>query len=113
MEVVEAARLCYKKGWRDKNLVTIVAIIGAETGYDPNFNDGDRFGLFGLHPHENNWKRLLDPEYSALVARERYEKRFFALWVSYATGKYYNFVESAVKGVSELYLEFFKDELHG
>jgi len=113
MEVIEVAQLCHRRGWRDKNLITITAIVGAETSYDPDYNDGAKYGLFALHPHELHWAVLLDPEYASLVARERYEKKFFALWTAYATGKYYNFVEEAISGVSALYLNFFKEELHG
>ena len=111
MEIIEVVELCYARGFRDKNLVTMIAIVGAETNFDPTFNDGSKFGLVGLHPNDKNKEFLMDPTYSSLVARERYERSFFAPWVTYATGAYYNFIKQSIAGVSELYLKMFEAEL--
>lgn len=105
-------RLCYDYHWRDKHLVTIVAIIGAESNYNPDFGDGEKFGLFGLRADDvHTLQNLKDPEYSAKVAREKYEIKFFAPWMSYATGYYYNYIEQSIDGVTQFYLSLFKNEL--
>lgn len=107
------AELCYSRGWRDKNLITMVAIVGAETAYDSNFDDGRKYGLFGLPPLVDELSLLLDPGYASFLARERYEEKHFDPWITYATGVYYNFVKQSIEGVSVLFLKMFEDELHG
>jgi len=112
LEPVQVVKLCYDHRWRDKNLVTIVAIAGAESGFDMNFDDGQRFGLFGIRPNDiHKEEDLKDPTYAAVAARNKYEVSHFAPWISYATGRYYNYIEQSVNGVRDFYLSLFESEL--
>lgn len=110
IEIPEVVSLCYDEGWRDKNLIAMVAIIGAETNYDESFSDGTRLGLFALRINSADSDVMLEPTLASHVARLLYVERYFIEWPSWVTGKYLPFVKPAVHGAGEFYLSLFEKE---
>src|SRR5215475_567684 len=96
--VSEVAGLCYGEGWRDKNLITIVAIAGAESGFSTDFTDTEKFGLFGLKAHNLSIEpeKLFDPLFSTKIARELYEDRYFNPWICWAMRKHLKYVRQSI-----------------
>ena len=113
IEVPEVVSLCYDVGWRDKNLIAMVAIVGAESNHDESFSDGTRLGLFALRVNTADSEDLLDPNQAAKVAREIYEENYFIEWPSWVIGKYLQYVKPAVHGAGEFYVQLFEKELIG
>lgn len=114
MQATAVAALCYDEGWRDKNLITMVAIVGAESNYDESFESSqyNRYGLFALWPTlvDHQTDILYDPHESAHVARQVFEEKFFMPWLSFALGKHYKFVKGAIDAVGSFFHEMYKDE---
>lgn len=124
MEPKEVAVLCYDQGWRDRNLITMVSICGAESNFDPNFKDVQlgysRYGLFGLNRLYTNtvvdlpadddaWASLAcNPPQAVRLARQLYERYYFSNWLSYQTGDYLLKVQIALGGIVEMFTEMYE-----
>lgn len=116
MEVADVVDLCYSSGWRDKNLITMVSIVGAETEFNENFSnpDAERYGLFALKPlYYDHIEYMYDPEKSVQMARKLYEDTYFDTWPTFATGLYLQYVKKTITGVGDFYLDLLKKELLG
>lgn len=113
IEIPTVVGLCYDAGWRDKNLIAMVAITGAESNYDESFSDGTRLGLFALRVNAADSEALLNPDEAVKVARRIYEERYFVEWPTWIMGKYLQFVKPAVYGAGEFYVSLFEKELIG
>lgn len=112
---VEVASLCYREGWRDKNLITMVAIVGATSGYDVEFTDGERYGLFGLKPisMSTDVDNFYNPAKAATIARALYEDKYFTPWICWATGWHHKYIKQAIDGVGQHFFKMFEKELEG
>jgi hypothetical protein len=122
VETKEVAILCYEQGWRDRNLITMIAICGAESKYNPNFKDEKttRYGLFGLNRlytgtvvklpvDEDEWVALAcNPPQAAQLARKLYERFYFNNWLSYQTGEYFFEIRPALTGMSQMFVEMYE-----
>jgi hypothetical protein len=113
IEIPAVVGLCYDAGWRDKNLIAMVAIVGAETNYDESFSNGNRLGLFALRVNSADSDALLNPQNAARIARKVYEEKYFVEWPSWYMGKYLQYVKPAVEGAGEFYVSLFEKELIG
>lgn len=111
----EVASLCYKEGWRDKNLIVMVAIVGGTSGYDVEFNDSGRYGLFGLKPISlsTDIDSFYNPTRAAAIARVLYEEKYFTPWICWATGWHHKFITQAIDGVGQHFFKMFESEIGG
>lgn len=96
----EIAALCHAQGWRDQDLVKIVATSLAESqGFAEAFNDNlddegnvlsRDIGIFQISvtaPISEDEQQLLhDPEYNVKRAWSLYSRRKFNPWVAYKSG---------------------------
>jgi len=127
LDVVSIARLCYSAGWRDKDLVTAVAVCLSESaGYVKarceNFVDGVHvstdFGLFQLNYGVEDITpdllvKVYTPEWNVAAAYTLWKRRGFQPWHGYTSniatnpemkGKY---IQRATWGVMNLTREQF------
>jgi hypothetical protein len=97
----DIARLCYKQGWRDKDLILAVATCLSESdgytdAYNNNLTDDGKIrskdvGLFQINiptskvgtPFE---KQLFDPKTNVKAAWDLYKRRGFQPWYGYTNG---------------------------
>jgi hypothetical protein len=97
----EIAALCYKHGWRDKNLIIAVAVCLSESdgyieAYNSNLDDEGNvlskdIGLFQINIPASKVgssyeKRLFDPENNLRAARDLFDRRGFQPWYGYTKG---------------------------
>ena len=101
----EVAALCYNEGWRDANLITMVAIVGAESKWMDDFQSADRqlYGLFALPGIV-----YLDPAESAARAKLEFRERWFDYWPSYVDKTYRHMLSISLVGVSNMFSDNFK-----
>lgn len=113
-----AARTAYNAGFRNEELLIIIAIAGAETSYDPDFVEptdgrediwGDSVGMWKIrtvHDPENwtdiNAKRIKDEllghdscNNNAAMAKLIYDDTNFSQWNSFCDGTYRNYLNEA------------------
>ncbi len=109
MHIDDVVRVCKAAGFSGKNLVTIVAIGGPESDYNPNCHyrtsREDSYGLFQI-----NWKvhrqfdrnRLCDPLYNAQCAFRLSGGSNFRPWSTYKDGKYRRRMAAAEAAVARV-----------
>lgn len=108
LDTKQVAVLCYKQGWRDRNLITMVAICGAESNFNEHFHGKNRIGLFGLHATTDELMALaLNPPQAAQLARKIYEADYFNSWPSFQDGNYFFKVKPALEGISNMFVELY------
>lgn len=116
----EVARVASLAGWTGEDLVTAVAVVGAESGYRVRAknvakNGTEDTGLFQVNSiHKPSEEEKYDPEANARAAYKIWERRKkvgpffdgFRAWVAYKNGKHLPFMDAArtavqrVQGVS-------------
>jgi hypothetical protein len=104
-----AARAAYNAGFRGDDLVTMLAVAGAESGWRPDAHGvgprDDSWGLWQINrmaSPQYDAGQLTDPAYNAQVAYEFFTGRGFKPWSAYTTGAYEKFLDEARSTVSAL-----------
>lgn len=111
---IEIAELCYSTGWRDKNLIIITAICGAESQYQTDYVNtaGTKIGLFGLTDTEKTDEYLFVPENSVKLAREIYEDKYFNPWHTFTNDGYRTYLRTAISAVADMFAQHFDIKAH-
>jgi lysozyme-like protein len=92
----EIVELCWKAGWRDLNLLIMVACVLQESeGYaeavgGPNSDGSYDLGIFQLTDSNSKVTKEIafDPNRAVKIARELFEERGFQPWVAFKTERY-------------------------
>lgn len=117
---VAIAQLCYNVGFRDKELVTAVAIVLAESGGNPqavntigNTPPSRDRGLWQIndvwHPEVTD-EQAFDPVWSTRWAYQETRYSSFELWTSFTTGSYLSKMPRAEAAANQVLSQTEPDE---
>jgi hypothetical protein len=105
----ELAKLLWDNGWRDKNLIEMIATLLQESeGYQeavggPNPNGSYDYGIFQLNSANPRVSKELafDPYRAVKIARDLFLERGFQPWYGHTTGRYKekDYLQRAIDGV--------------